>query len=124
MKKDQPFLDACRTSDKDFCERDLPLDDGSTHFVNLLENPEQYTGYTGEDAHKVWRAIYAENCFEGLGGVTSLQNANPNFPNISPLVLMARGIAPSPEFEMPEDQCLERRAFYRILSGTLHLLQA
>lgn len=38
-------------------------DDPDSQYVDLLLNPERYTGYTGESAHRVWRAIYDENCF-------------------------------------------------------------
>jgi hypothetical protein len=34
-------------------------------YVNLLRNPEGYTGYAGPSAVGVWRAIYSENCFTG-----------------------------------------------------------
>ncbi|KAI1727377.1 endoplasmic reticulum oxidoreductin 1 (ERO1) domain-containing protein [Ditylenchus destructor] len=34
------------------------------HYVNLLKNPERYTGYKGDSAVKVWRCIYQENCFK------------------------------------------------------------
>lgn len=33
-------------------------------YVNLLLNPERYTGYKGESARRIWRSIYAENCFK------------------------------------------------------------
>lgn len=36
-------------------------------YVNLLTNPERYTGYAGPSAARVWRAIQEENCFEGTG---------------------------------------------------------
>lgn len=38
-------------------------DDPDSQYVDLLLNPERFTGYTGEPAHRVWRAIYDENCF-------------------------------------------------------------
>lgn len=38
-------------------------DDPDTQYVDLLINPERFTGYSGETAHRVWRAIYEENCF-------------------------------------------------------------
>lgn len=38
-------------------------DDEDSHYIDLLVNPERYTGYSGESAHRVWRAIYEENCF-------------------------------------------------------------
>ena len=33
-------------------------------YVNLLLNPERYTGYKGESARRIWDAIYGQNCFE------------------------------------------------------------
>ena len=43
-------------------------DTGSSNdlYVNLLDNPEQYTGYSGPSAARVWQAIQHENCFGGL----------------------------------------------------------
>ena len=38
-------------------------------WVNLLLNPERFTGYTGEHARRVWQAIYSQPCFAGLGGL-------------------------------------------------------
>ncbi|RHY46090.1 hypothetical protein DYB30_003147, partial [Aphanomyces astaci] len=32
-------------------------------YINLLENPERFTGYAGLSAARVWKAIYDENCF-------------------------------------------------------------
>lgn len=34
-----------------------------SEYVDLSLNPERYTGYSGESAHRVWRSIYLENCF-------------------------------------------------------------
>jgi len=47
-------------------------DDGSSdtsgsdraQVVDLLKNPEGYTGYTGPSAEKVWSAIHSQNCFQ------------------------------------------------------------
>ena len=55
--------------------------DGET-YINLLLNPERYTGYSGPSASRVWRAIQQENCFG-----------------------------------RHEDTCLEKRVFYRLMSG-------
>jgi ERO1-like protein alpha len=34
-------------------------DDGDDYqYINLLANPERYTGYKGEHAHRIWAAIY------------------------------------------------------------------
>lgn len=32
-------------------------------YVDLLLNPERYTGYKGPSAHRIWKNIYMENCF-------------------------------------------------------------
>ncbi|KAF8071015.1 AERO1 [Scenedesmus sp. PABB004] len=32
-------------------------------YINLLNNPERYTGYKGEHAHRIWSAIYNQSCF-------------------------------------------------------------
>lgn len=45
-----------------FCELDNETSN-STQYVDLLKNPERYTGYTGASAGRVWKAIYEENCF-------------------------------------------------------------
>ena len=39
-------------------------DDAGMIYVDLRANPEGYTGYDGELARRVWRAIYEENCFD------------------------------------------------------------
>jgi ERO1-like protein alpha len=33
-------------------------DEGEAHFVDLTLNPEQYTGYRGKRAQRVWEKIY------------------------------------------------------------------
>lgn len=36
-------------------------------YVDLLKNPEKFTGYVGQSTWKIWKAIYEENCFESDG---------------------------------------------------------
>ncbi|CAB4277112.1 unnamed protein product [Prunus armeniaca] len=31
-------------------------------YVNLLLNPERYTGYIGPSPRRIWDAVYSENC--------------------------------------------------------------
>lgn len=31
-------------------------------YVNLLRNPERYTGYKGEHANRIWKTIYEQEC--------------------------------------------------------------
>lgn len=38
-------------------------------YVNLLQNPERFTGYSGPSAMRVWRSIQQENCFGGVDDV-------------------------------------------------------
>ncbi|ETI40603.1 hypothetical protein F441_13969 [Phytophthora nicotianae CJ01A1] len=56
-------------------------------YINLLENPERYTGYSGIQAERIWQAIYKENCF-----------------------------TPSEESVL-DNLCLEERVYYRLISG-------
>lgn len=34
-------------------------------YINLLSNPERYTGYKGSHAHRVWSSVYSQSCFAG-----------------------------------------------------------
>jgi ERO1-like protein alpha len=42
---------------------DLGDDEGDI-YIDLLKNPERFTGYAGIPATRIWKAIYEENCFE------------------------------------------------------------
>ncbi|CAJ0578260.1 unnamed protein product, partial [Mesorhabditis spiculigera] len=77
-----------------FCEVD---DEDSTemHYVDLLKNPERYTGYGGDGALRIWKSIYQENCFKPDPKFDKNFLANPN------------------NFGL----CLEKRVFYRLISG-------
>ncbi|KAF9103186.1 hypothetical protein BGX27_010685, partial [Mortierella sp. AM989] len=47
--------------EQDFCV----LESGSDEvYVDLKDNPERFTGYSGPSAAMVWKAIYEENCFD------------------------------------------------------------
>ena len=48
-------------------------DETEGDYIDLSLNPERFTGYTGPSAHRVWKAIYEENCF----GMTELNSPNP-----------------------------------------------
>lgn len=73
------------------------LDDKDTDakYVDLLLNPERYTGYKGKSAHRIWNSIYMENCFR------------PNHVHSNPYITDER----------LNDMCLEHRVFYRAISG-------
>lgn len=68
-------------------------------YVDLLKNPEKFTGYDGEAAHRIWRAVHEENCFR-----TEDVRPKETFLN-----------AYRRTFD--DSECLERRVFYRLLSG-------
>ncbi|XP_063241030.1 ero1-like protein isoform X2 [Bacillus rossius redtenbacheri] len=85
-----------------FCHGEDDLE--GAEYVDLLLNPERYTGYRGEPAHRVWHSIYMENCFRP-------QHAHRAYIESSALSGM----------------CLEKRVFYRTISGlhtsiTIHAL--
>ncbi|XKL61662.1 hypothetical protein PGB90_001495 [Kerria lacca] len=72
----------------------LPDEDGEAQYVDLKLNPERYTGYGGKYAHRIWLIIYKENCFRP-------ENIFEVYVRSSKLTGM----------------CLEKRAFYRAISG-------
>ena len=49
--------------------------------VDLLENPEGYTGYTGPSAEKVWSAVHSKNCFQTPNQNSSSSSNNNNNNN-------------------------------------------
>lgn len=51
------------TQKDSFCDIDDEHSQDSV-FVDLLLNPERYTGYKGASAQRIWKTIYEENCFK------------------------------------------------------------
>ena len=108
------YDDEC--DERDYC---VPEDESATakgDYVSLVDNPERFTGYAGMD---VWDAIYKENCFSkesqsssasGRGDSTNLFQAHNDLRN----VIQANSL--STELAV-DDECLEKRVFYRIISG-------
>ncbi|KAL7268350.1 endoplasmic oxidoreductin-1 [Rhizina undulata] len=128
--------------ERDYCVPEDESQGSKGVYVSLLENPERFTGYVGAGAENVWKAIYRENCFsktsaeEGIsstsnsvfGGAPGARKAdNPaamDFVN----VLQDKGkhelVAKKMDGHQPtmltldvDDECLEKRVFYRIISG-------
>uniref|UniRef100_A0A8C3KJV9 ERO1-like protein alpha n=1 Tax=Calidris pygmaea TaxID=425635 RepID=A0A8C3KJV9_9CHAR len=99
-------------SSDSFCEAD-DIYSPDAEYVDLLLNPERYTGYKGPDAWKIWNSIYEENCFK------------PH--NVKRPLTSGRGEAWREKFkvcfpylEVPipfSGVCVEKRAFYRLISG-------
>lgn len=55
----------CTCRETDFCHWDDTASEAV--YVDLLENPERFTGYAGSSANRVWKSIYEENCFGAKG---------------------------------------------------------
>ena len=86
-----------------FCQLDPEDNCPDCDFVDLTRNPERFTGYSGEAAHRIWRAIYEENCFKPA----TLKSAKSKKSTFSAIFLPSS----------IESMCLEKRAFYRAISG-------
>ena len=94
-------------SQSQFCELDPEDNCPDCDYVDLSRNPERFTGYSGEASHRIWKAIYEENCFRP-SSIKSTHFSSAFLP------------------DMLEGMCLEKRVFYRAISGlhasiTVHL---
>jgi len=90
--------------EQQFCKLDPLTNPEKCAFVDLLQNPEKFTGYSGEAAHRVWNTIYNEMCF------------HPEVENKTLYLTSSTA----------KTMCLEKRAFYKLVSGlhssiTVHL---
>ncbi|KAJ2922727.1 hypothetical protein H1R20_g14365, partial [Candolleomyces eurysporus] len=102
-------LPGCYYRDSDFCFLD---DHTEGDYYDLQLVPERYTGYSGQDAQRVWRAIYEENCF----GLSELNLMNSNSP--APVSLPDTMIEALHEDGVDSDaHCLEKRVYYKVISG-------
>ncbi len=127
------YDDEC--DDQDYC---LPEDESATgkgDYVSLVDNPERYTGYIGKSANQVWDAIYRENCFKRSSFPQSKKEETEQWPLQQGMSLPAAknlrfvleggakhapktSDAPSAETGFENlDECLEKRVFYRVVSG-------
>ncbi|KAK7472679.1 endoplasmic oxidoreductin-1 [Stygiomarasmius scandens] len=101
-------LPGCYYRDSDFCFLD---DHTEGEYYDLTLVPERFTGYSGPDAHRIWRSIYEENCF-GLSEFALMSGKSPSavtLPDTMTDVLREDGI--------DSDQCLEKRVYYKVISG-------
>jgi len=78
-----------------FCKLDPLSAEEDCDSVDLVENPEQFTGYSGSAAHQVWNTVYNELCF------------HPE-ENEKTLYLTS---------QTARKMCLEKRTFYKLVSG-------
>lgn len=104
------YDDEC--DERDYC---VPEDESATakgEYVSLVQNPERFTGYAGE---QVWSAIYQENCFPSAQAASSPQAPSP-FQARDDLRSVLQQKMPGNDFAL-DDECLEKRVFQRIISG-------
>ncbi|ODV76872.1 endoplasmic oxidoreductin [Suhomyces tanzawaensis NRRL Y-17324] len=98
---EQPATDDDDAQDTDATCEDLDYthidDDHQCVYVDLLNNPERFTGYGGAQAFNVWKAIYSENCFPN-----SASEENHHLT-----------VSDADE----DDTCVEKNLFYRVVSG-------
>lgn len=80
-----------------FCVRDDHQE--KAEYVDLLLNPERYTGYQGKSAHRIWKTIYNENCFKA-----TVSKERSSYKNMMKKKVLL-------------ETCLEERVFYRMVSG-------
>ena len=67
----------------------------------------------GVSAHRVWRAIYEENCFgESEDSLSKMSKPGVVLPDTMAEVLYMDG-------DIPQEQCLEKRVYYKVISGGL-----
>ena len=107
------FDDEC--DERDYC---VPEDEGATakgDYVSLVNNTERFTGYAGPGARQLWDAIYSENCFSTPQSKSAPVGASSP---LGPLgaVKDIRNLMQDDLYPL-DDDCLEQRAFYRIISG-------
>ncbi|KAN0111305.1 Endoplasmic Reticulum Oxidoreductin 1 (ERO1) domain containing protein [Russula decolorans] len=101
-------LPGCYYRDSDFCFLDDMMEG---EYVDLSLNPERFTGYGGISAHRVWKAIYEENCFEeSESSLSKMSKTGVVLPNTMAEVLYLDG-------DIPQEQCLEKKVYYKIISG-------
>ncbi|KAF9277448.1 hypothetical protein BGZ68_009292 [Mortierella alpina] len=147
--------------DQEFCVPDVDSDEV---YVDLKDNPERFTGYSGPSAAMVWKAIYEENCFDVSREMTAgchyceterqklkerqehpsakrdqvkqesnilvppepapMEHSKPSKEQMNEifskvpkgkddLQQLMQGIAK----DGPEESCLEKRVYYRLISG-------
>lgn len=121
------YDDEC--DDRDYCVPEDESMGAKGDYVSLVDNPERFTGYSGDAAHQVWDAIYRENCFSkateesSTAALTGLFNqpakAALDLKNVMrdhgrQQAMQTGGIEDQMEFD---DECVEKRVFYRVVSG-------
>nr|GMD34992.1 Endoplasmic reticulum oxidoreductin-1 [Ipomoea batatas] len=74
--------------------QDDETDNGEMTYVNLLLNPERYTGYTGPSARRIWDAV--------RDGPSEINSILPEFNLV---------------YNAPGEICQEKKVLYKLISG-------
>jgi hypothetical protein len=120
------YDDEC--DERDYCVPDDERAGSKGDYVSLLRNPERFTGYGGDGAKQVWDAIYRENCFQrsSFPHAASLGSSAPTGPAQLDFKHVLDAAARHQQLVNPDDsaagldadgECLEKRVFYRVVSG-------
>ena len=109
--------------ERDYC---IPEDEGAAakgDYVSLLNNTERFTGYSGPSAKQVWDSIYKENCFTSVPvkprGKSIFARSFEAARDLRQVIQEygRRHVGNEDDLYPLNDECLEQRAFYRIISG-------
>ncbi|KAK5943955.1 endoplasmic oxidoreductin-1 [Knufia obscura] len=106
--------------ERDYC---VPEDEGAASkgdYVSLLNNAEKFTGYAGPGANQVWDAIYKENCFSKPSSASPPTNTGLHAAAELRNIFQEHGrqnLETEHDSASLNDQCIEQRAFYRVISG-------
>ena len=130
------YDDEC--DERDYCVPEDESAGSKGDYVSLVDNPERFTGYAGEGTKQVWDAIYRENCFSKASFPKSASLGTSAFPQRGPAANELQSVMrdygrqqaleeqqkrePNTPFVTEsglehEDECLEKRVFYRVVSG-------
>ncbi|XP_039987257.1 ERO1-like protein alpha [Xiphias gladius] len=99
------------TKHDDEAERFCVVDDEKSpdsQYVDLLLNPERFTGYRGREVGQIWNSIYEENCFKPY---------TVKLPPVPNSFHSSSGDEAKTFYSWLEGQCVEKRAFFRLISG-------
>ncbi|KAJ2723075.1 endoplasmic oxidoreductin-1 [Coemansia sp. Benny D115] len=132
-----PFLGSFPVQRQEFSEKDFAIVNDETYgegvWLDLVDNPERFTGYAGAGANAIWMSIYQDNCFgvppylqDTAGGWGSqLVNVDgKSMPFVQPpqkpgdLAAFLQSLAEEDRgLTLAQDVPHEYRVFYRTVSG-------
>jgi ERO1-like protein beta len=110
------YDDEC--DERDYCVPEDESAGSKGDYVSLVDNPERFTGYAGAGARQVWDSIYRENCFSKASFPKSASVGSSPFGGMKgPAANELHDIFKGNAEEDLEDECLEKRVFYKVISG-------